>query len=229
MPTGNFGNILAGWFAAQMGLPVHSFLCASNDNHILTDFLTTGVYDRNRPFYLTGSPSMDILVSSNLERLLYCVTQDPGFVADCMQKLGQTGRYEVPAAVLDLIRADFTAGWCSDEASREEIARRWQDGYLMDTHTAVAARVLRDARGGGTPQRPCVIVSTASPYKFGATVLRALGEPVTEEGPALMDVLQAKTGVRAPGPLAALAGKPVRFDDWVEIPAMEGAVAAFLS
>ena len=229
VPTGNFGNILAGWFAAQMGLPVHSFLCASNDNHILTDFLTTGVYDRNRPFYLTGSPSMDILVSSNLERLLYCVTQDPGFVADCMRRLGETGRYEVPAAVLDLIRADFAAGWCSDEASREEIALRWREGYLMDTHTAVAARVLRDARGGGGAPRPCVIVSTASPFKFGATVLRALGEPVTEEGPALMDVLQAKTGVRAPAPLAALAGKPVRFNTWVEIPAMEGAVAAFLS
>ena len=229
VPTGNFGNILAGWFAKRMGLPVRRFLCASNDNNVLTDFLRTGVYDRNRPFYLTGSPSMDILVSSNLERLLFCVTRDEAFTADCMRRLSETGRYEVPADVMETIRADFEGGWCSDEASRQEIARRWADGYLMDTHTAVASRVLRDARAAGGSSRPCVIVSTASPYKFGGTVLDALGVVTSEEGPALMQELEAFTGVPAPAPLAALAGKAVRFADWVEIPDMEAAVSAFLA
>ena len=229
VPTGNFGNILAGWFAKKMGLPVGTFLCASNDNNVLTDFFATGVYDRNRPFYLTGSPSMDILVSSNLERLLYCVTEDAAFVAECMAKLASKGRYEVPAAVMDRIRADFRGGFCRDAESREEIARRFREGVLMDTHTAVASRVLRRFREENGTDRPCVIVSTASPFKFGATVLSALGVNTIEQGPALMSVLTEATGVPAPKPLAALAGKPVRFTDWVEIPAMKDAVSAFLA
>ncbi len=229
VPTGNFGNILAGWFAKKMGLPVGKFLCASNDNNVLTDFFETGVYDRNRPFYLTGSPSMDILVSSNLERLLYCVTEDAGFVADCMAKLSAEGRYEVPAAIMGRIRADFDGGFCRDAESREEIARTYKIGYLMDTHTAVASRVLRDRRERTGEVRPCVVVSTASPFKFGATVLDALGIPTAETGPALMDVLARATGVPAPKPLASLVGKPVRFTDWVEIPAMENAVSDFLA
>ncbi|MGM9614060.1 MAG: threonine synthase [Oscillospiraceae bacterium] len=228
VPTGNFGNILAGWIAKKMGLPVAKFICASNDNNVLTDFLNTGVYDRNRPFYLTGSPSMDILVSSNLERLLYCVTGDAALVAENMNKLSEEGRYAVDASVLDIIRADFVGGFCRDEQSREEIARRWKDGYLMDPHTAVASRVLEDYRAGTGDRTPCVIVSTASPFKFGGTVLDALGGVTGESGPALMEELTAFTGVSAPKPLAALAGKPVRFEDWVEIPDMEEAVAAFL-
>ena len=229
VPTGNFGNILAGWFAKRMGLPVRRFLCASNDNNVLTDFLNTGVYDRNRPFYLTGSPSMDILVSSNLERLLYCVTNDAPFVAGCMAKLSDTGRYEIPEEVKRLIGADFVGGFCTDAHSRGEIGRRWSEGYLMDTHTAVASRVLRDYRERTGSDVPCVIVSTASPYKFGGTVLEALGAVTNEQGPALMRELEAFTGVPAPGPLAALEGKPVRFSGWVEIPAMEEAVSAFLA
>ncbi len=229
VPTGNFGNILAGWFAKRMGLPVRRFLCASNDNNVLTDFFNTGVYDRNRPFYLTGSPSMDILVSSNLERLLYCVTGDAAFVADCMKKLSAEGRYEVPADVMAAIRADFDGGFAPDAASREEIGRRFREGYLMDTHTAVASRVLRDQRAAAGGSAPCVIVSTASPFKFGAAVLEAIGSPTDETGPALMDALTAATGVNAPAPLAALAGKPVRFERWVEIPDMENAVSAFLA
>lgn len=229
VPTGNFGNILAGWFAKKMGLPVHRFICASNDNNVLTDFLETGVYDRNRPFYLTGSPSMDILVSSNLERLLYCVTKDAGFVADCMAKLSETGRYEIPASAKETIGADFVGGFCTDACSREEIGCRWRDGYLMDTHTAVASRVLLDYRDRTGDTVPCVIVSTASPYKFGGTVLEALGVVTSEQGPALMRELESFTGVPAPKPLASLEGKPVRFDTWVEIPDMERAVSAFLS
>ncbi len=229
VPTGNFGNILAGWFAKSMGLPVKKFICASNDNNVLTDFLNTGVYDRNRPFYLTGSPSMDILVSSNLERLLYCVTRDPTLVAGYMRQLSETGRYEVTGEVLDRIRADFIGGFCRDADSREEIARRWRDGYLMDTHTAVASRVLEDQRRDTGRKVPCVIVSTASPFKFGGAVLDALGVKTGETGPALMDELTAATGVPAPKPLASLAGKPVRFDSWVEKADMEEVVSAFLS
>ena len=229
VPTGNFGNILAGWYAKKMGLPVRKFICASNDNNVLTDFLRTGVYDRNRPFYLTGSPSMDILVSSNLERLLYCVSGDAEKVAGYMSKLSKEGRYEADAAVMDEIRKDFVGGWCSDAASKEEIARLWKNGYLMDTHTAVASRVLCDVRADSGDDVACVIVSTASPFKFGGTVLDALGVETNEQGPKLMDELTAKTGVPAPKPLASLAGKPVRFESWVEISDMEKAVSAFLS
>ena len=229
VPTGNFGNILAGWFAKKMGLPVAKFICASNDNNVLTDFLNTGVYDRNRPFYLTGSPSMDILVSSNLERLLFCVTRDAELVAGYMGQLSGTGRYQVTEEVLDTIRADFVGGFAADVRSREEIARLWRaEGYLMDTHTAVAARVLDDYRERSGDETPCVIVSTASPFKFGGTVLDALGVVTDEQGPALMEELTAFTGVAAPKPLAALVGKPVRFTDWVEIGGMEKAVSDFL-
>ena len=229
VPTGNFGNILAGWFAKKMGLPVRKFICASNDNNVLTDFINTGVYDKNRPFYLTGSPSMDILVSSNLERLLYCVTRDASLVSGYMAKLATDGRYEVSPAVMDAIRADFVGGFSTDAESREEIARLWKEGYLMDTHTAVASRVLRNFREKTGESFPCVIVSTASPFKFGGAVLEAIGVKTDKNGPALMDELTAATGVPAPAPLAAVSKKPVRFDGWVELGGMEKAVSDFLS
>lgn len=229
VPTGNFGNILAGWYAKQMGLPVRKFICASNDNNILTDFLRTGVYDKNRPFYLTSSPSMDILVSSNLERLLYCVTKDAAYVASLMARLSSEGRYEVEESVLSAIQSEFVGGFCSDADSHEEIARLWERGYLMDTHTAVASRVLKSWREQEGEKVPCVIVSTASPFKFGGAVLDALGVVTGETGPALMEELTAFTGVAAPAPLASLAGKPIRFEEWVEVSDMEKAVGGFLS
>lgn len=229
VPTGNFGNILAGWYAKHMGLPVGRFLCASNDNNVLTDFINTGVYDKNRPFYLTSSPSMDILVSSNLERLLYCLTQDGEMVAGLMKKLSAEGRYEVPTSLRDVVQAEFVGGCCDDKSAHEEIARQWQQGYLMDTHTAVASRVLREDRAKTGETAPCVIVSTASPFKFGGAVLEALGVVTDETGPALMDELTAFTGVGAPAPLAGLAGKTVRFEEWVEVSVMKDAVAGFLS
>lgn len=230
VPTGNFGNILAGWYAKQMGLPVGRFLCASNDNNVLADFIETGIYDKNRPFHMTGSPSMDILVSSNLERLLYCVAGDAEAVAGYMKKLSEEGRYEVSADVLRAVQADFIGGWCSDAQSRQEIDRLWREGgYLIDTHTAVASRVLRDLRERTGESRPCVIVSTASPFKFGGAVLSALGVQTDEQGPKLMDELTKKTGVSAPKPLASLGGKTVRFSDRVRTEEMEDAVAAFLS
>ena len=229
VPTGNFGNILAGWYAKQMGLPVRKFICASNDNNVLTDFIRTGVYDRNRPFYLTSSPSMDILVSSNLERLLYCITGDAEKVAGYMAKLSSEGRYEVEKEILEAVRKEFVGGFCSDAESHEEIARLWEKGYLMDTHTAVASRVLEDVRREEGKRVPCVIVSTASPFKFGGAVLEALGVVTDETGPALMDELTAFTGVGAPAPLANLAGKPIRFENWVEVPEMLDAVGEFLA
>ena len=229
VPTGNFGNILAGWYAKRMGLPVGRFICASNENNVLTDFIETGVYDKNRPFYLTSSPSMDILVSSNLERLLYCVTGDGAKVADYMKKLAADGRYEIDGATLAAIQAEFTGGYCSDAQARQEIARLWEQGYLMDTHTAVASRVLADIRRREGTSSPCVIVSTASPFKFGGAVLEALGAVTSETGPALMEELAAFTGVGAPVSLTGLDGKPIRFDDWVAPDEMKAAVGAFLS
>lgn len=228
VPTGNFGNILAGWIAKQMGLPVAKLICASNENNVLTDFLKTGVYDRNRPFYLTGSPSMDILVSSNLERLLYCVTRDAEMVSEKMKELSETGRYAVDADVLERIQAEFIGGFCTDEQSRGEIARRWNGQYLMDTHTAVASCVLEHYRAETGDETPCVIVSTASPFKFSGTVLSALGVHSDSDGLQLMNDLTDATGIPAPKPLAALAEKKVRFTDWVEISGLRNAVADFL-
>ncbi len=230
VPTGNFGNILAGWFAKRMGLPVGRFICASNDNNVLTDFIRTGVYDKNRPFYQTGSPSMDILVSSNLERLLYCLTGDAAAVSGFMAQLSDAGRYDVGRDIRAAVQAEFYGGWCKNADSLKEIGKRWSEqGYLMDTHTAVASRVLADYRAETGSDAPCVIVSTASPYKFGGSVLEALGVRTAETGPALMELLAAETGIPAPAPLACLADKPVRFEKWVEVGDMEQAVAEFLA
>ena len=150
VPTGNFGNILAAYFAKQMGVPFGKLICASNKNNVLTDFLTTGVYDARRTFYKTSSPSMDILVSSNLERLLYHVTQDAAAVAGWMRELAEHGHYTVPAEVLSAIRETFACGCANDAQVREEIRARYEaDGYLCDTHTAVAFRVARQQAAGG--------------------------------------------------------------------------------
>ncbi len=230
VPTGNFGDILAGWYAKRMGLPVGRLICASNDNNVLTDFIATGVYDKNRPFHLTSSPSMDILVSSNLERLLYCLTGDPAAVRGFMENLNREGRYDVGPALREQIRAEFTGGFCRDADAKAEIGRLWREkGYLMDTHTAVASRVLADLRQREGVRRPTAVLSTASPFKFGGAVLEALGAVTSETGPELVEELAALTGVAAPKPLTGLGNKTVRFDGWVEKEAMERAVSDFLS
>ena len=230
VPTGNFGDILAGWYAKRMGLPVGRLVCASNDNNVLTDFIATGVYDKNRPFHLTSSPSMDILVSSNLERLLYCATCDAAQVRGYMEKLSGEGRYAVEASVLEQVQAEFTGGFCRDADAKVEIGRLWREkGYLMDTHTAVASRVLDDLRKKEGVRRPTVVVSTASPFKFGGAVLEALGVVTDETGPALVDELAAFTGLAVPKPLSGLGTKKVRFDRWVKKEDMEKAVSEFLS
>ncbi len=229
VPTGNFGDILAGWYAKRMGLPVGRLICASNENNVLADFIATGVYDKNRPFHVTCSPSMDILVSSNLERLLYCLTGDPAAVRGFMADLSGAGRYDVGAALGDKVRAEFAGGFCRDADAKAEIGRLWREkGYLADTHTAVASRVLADIRQREGVRRPTVVLSTASPFKFGAAVLEALGAVTSETGPELVDELAALTGLAAPGPLTGLGEKKVRFEAWVEKEDMEQAVSAFL-
>ena len=214
VPTGNFGDILAAYYAGKMGLPVRKLICASNANNVLTDFLTTGVYSRNREFYTTISPSMDILVSSNLERLLYDLTgRNAEQVADWMCRLNETGEYKVDDKTLEKIRGLFYAGFCSDEETRGEIESLFgQKGYLCDPHTGVAARVYAEYRRKTGDSTPTVIVSTASPYKFAAEVLKALKKevPCGDEFGAVRR-LSELTGEAVPAPIAALESKPVRF------------------
>ena len=219
VPTGNFGNILAAYIAKQMGLPVGKLVCASNQNNVLTDFFRQGgVYDRNRPFYTTDSPSMDILISSNLERLLFYVSgQNDALVAKMMAELNETGRYEVPAELRERIAADFDAGCCDDAETADTIHRTFErEGYLLDTHTAVAVKVYEDYRARTGDMTPVVIASTASPFKFCGPVAAALGKTVDTASVSQLSELSALTGVAAPAPLAALADKTPRFDRVVD-------------
>ena len=213
VPTGNFGNILACWYAGQMGLPVGKLICASNSNNVLTDFLATGTYDRNRPFHTTMSPSMDILVSSNLERLLFALSgQDDQAVAGYMKQLNETGKYTVSEAIQARLREDFYGGFCDEATTSQTIAQVWKDyGYLIDPHTAVAYHVMEDYRKATGDDRTTVFVSTASPFKFCDSVLGALGVSELAAGTAILDQLSQQTGVPVPAPLAALKDKTVRF------------------
>ena len=209
VPTGNFGDILAGYLAKQLGLPVGTLLCASNANNVLTDFITTGTYNRRRPLLKTTSPSMDILVSSNLERLLYLLSQDTALVASLMEQLNREGVYTVPESLLAAIQDQFWAGCCDDSRAEALMGQIWRDyGYLCDPHTAAgwAAALDYTAQTGDT--RPMVVLSTASPYKFPAAVLSALGLDTTGDGFDQMDRLQAATGIPIPKNLASLRGKP---------------------
>ena len=210
VPTGNFGDILAGYYAKRMGLPVGKLVCASNENNVLTDFLTTGTYTAKREFFKTTSPSMDILVSSNLERLLYHVTGSDAEVAGFMQQLAATGSYTVRPETLAAIQQTFSCGWSSEDEVAGEIRSRYEkDGYLCDTHTAVAFHVAAQKKRQGVPM---VVLSTASPFKFPRSVLSALGKAAPENDFEAMQQLEAATGHAAPASLAALRSKPERFD-----------------
>ena len=225
VPTGNFGNILAGWFARQMGLPVKRFVCASNANDVLTEFIRTGVYNKNRPFHLTISPSMDILVSSNLERLLYMLCGDRK-TGEFMAKLGNEGCYDVGETIRDEIGRQFYAACCDDDATRRRIARVWKEsGYLIDTHTAVAADAIDSYRAETGDRTPAVIVSTASPFKFAADVCVALG---AEAGADPLTALSEFCGIPTPGPLSGLESRPVRFDGITDKTEMRATVDSFL-
>ncbi|MBE6989326.1 MAG: threonine synthase [Ruminococcaceae bacterium] len=217
VPTGNFGNILAGYFARELGLPIGRLVCASNANNVLTDFLRTGCYDRNRPFYKTVSPSMDILVSSNLERLLYLLSGDTEAVRGWMAALRTTGTFQVPAALLGDLQSVFWPGCCGDEDTKcaiGEVYRR--HGYLCDTHTAVAWHVAQQYKAACPGHAPVVILSTASPYKFPAAVLEGLGADASGDEFAVIDRLHALTGVPVPGGLTGLADRPERHQDVID-------------
>ena len=218
VPTGNFGDILAGEFARRMGLPVAKLVCASNANNVLTDFINTGVYDRRREFYRTASPSMDILVSSNLERYLFMASGGNfELVARLMADLKEKGVYTAPDSLMAAMRNHFDAGCADDRAALDAIGRVWKDyGYLMDTHTAVGWAVLEDFKANRDNGYANILLSTASPYKFCRDVLSAISDEQPETGFAAMDRLNAVTGVPVPERLARLRDLPVRFRDCVD-------------
>ena len=230
VPTGNFGDILAGFYAKTMGLPVNRLICASNANNVLTDFIRTGTYDKNRPFYTTASPSMDILISSNLERLLYQFSGSDEEVRGYMEALAREGKYTVSDDLKEKIQESFAAGWCSDDQAAETIAKVFGcEGYLMDTHTAVAYEVLEEYREKTGDQTLSVVLSTASPYKFCASVLDALGVGEKKPGTEIIGQLEEKTRTTAPTPLKELAGKQVRFTQVTEKDGMKAVVLETLS
>lgn len=221
VPTGNFGDILAGYFAKLLGLPVGKLICASNANNVLTDFIRTGTYNRLRPLLKTTSPSMDILVSSNLERLLYLLSGDTVLVAELMAKLNQEGSYTVPDALLEKIQAEFTAYSCDDARAEEVMGRVYKDfGYLCDPHTASGWAAAEDYVKETGDNRAMVVLSTASPYKFPVAVLTAIGGDTSGTEFAQMDRLSAMTGVPVPRNLAGLLGKEEKHTGVIEKDAM---------
>ena len=211
VPTGNFGDILAGFLAKKLGLPVGKLICASNANNVLTDFIRTGTYNRLRPLLKTTSPSMDILVSSNLERLLYLLSGDTQLVASLMKQLNEQGSYTVPANLLYAIQEEFWAGCCDDAGAAQTIGRVFSEKhYLCDPHTAAGWAVAEDYVNQTGDTRPLVVLSTASPYKFPKAVLEAIGGDLTGDEFALMERLEKLSGMPIPKNLAGLRGKPER-------------------
>lgn len=231
VPTGNFGNILAGYYAKRMGLPVKRLICASNANNVLTDFIRTGVYDRNRLFYTTESPSMDILISSNLERLLFDLSgKNAELVADYMKQLSEKGTYKVTEGIMARLHDTFYGDFCTDSEARDALADIFaKEQYLMDTHTAVAAGVYRKYVRNTEDHTPTVIVSTASPYKFADAVLRAVtNDSVPDDDFARLDVLAECTDTVIPEPIRTLQSRPIRFDRVCEKNEMKDAVRDML-
>ena len=232
VPTGNFGNILAGYYAKHMGVPVNKLICASNANNVLTDFIKTGIYDRNRPFHTTISPSMDILISSNLERLLYHLSgSDDAQIREWFGSLSKTGRYEVTDEVKKAIADEFYAGCCDDEQTKGAIKEVFDEySYLMDTHTAVAYKVYEDYKKKTGDNTKTLIASTANPYKFGFAVYDALGgetEGVDEF--ELIGKLEKLTKTTCPKALSDTKNKPVRFTGSIKPEEMAEAVLEFIN
>ncbi len=228
VPTGNFGNIFAAYLAKRMGLPINRLICASNCNNILTDFLATGCYDRNRKFHLTMSPSMDILISSNLERLLY-FTAGPARTAAYMQQLAATGAYTVDADVKAAIDADFK-GYFADEAETAATIRDTMEryGYLVDTHTAVGLSAAKQYIAETGDQSPMIVASTASPFKFAADVYRSLTGKEAKTPLTALNELAAAGKAEIPYPLSGIGERTVRFTDVIEHTEMTDAVYHFL-
>ena len=208
VPTGNFGDILAGFLAKKLGLPVGKLICASNANNVLTDFIESGTYDRRRPLHKTISPSMDILVSSNLERLLYFLSGDTALVAGLMAQLNTQGFYTVPDNLKKAIGEEFWAGCCDDAKTRKTISKVWaEQHYLCDTHTAAGWAVAEDYVNQTGDTTPMVVLSTASAYKFPAAVLSSLEKSTETDEFKQMERLAQLTGVPIPGNLKGLQQK----------------------
>jgi len=212
VPTGNFGNIFAAYIARMMGLPIERLICASNANNVLTDFIASGCYDRRREFHKTMSPSMDILISSNLERLLY-VLGGSEMTKDLMRQLQENGVYTAPEALMEKLRSAFGGYCCSEEETAEVIRRSFEKRkYLCDPHTAVGLGCAEKYKAESGSERKIVVDSTASPFKFPADVCAALGKPVDSDDPAvLLKTLTEISGVEVPAPLLRTLTLPVRF------------------
>ena len=214
VPTGNFGDILAGYLAKKLGLPVGRLLCASNANNVLTDFIRTGTYDKRRPLLKTTSPSMDILVSSNLERLLYLMSGDTELVAELMHRLNTEGVYTVPETLLSEIQSQFWAGCCDDAGAKATMGKVFKTHhYLCDPHTAAGWAAAEEYIASTGDDRPMVVLSTASPYKFPAAVLDAIGGDLSGDEFDLMERLEAMSSMPVPANLSGLKGKTERHTD----------------
>ena len=230
VPTGNFGNILSAYYAKEMGIPIQKLICASNQNNVLTDFIHTGSYDRNRPFYNTISPSMDILISSNLERMLFELSgRNDRLVRDYMAQLAEYGSYRVDTSIRIKLKRIFSAGSCDDDQTRAMIARMWREKeYLIDPHTAVAFHVLEEYRAETGDDTVTVTVSTASPFKFCDSVLEALGVEERADGLEILDQLSDYTGVPVPMSLVRMKKRQRRFSGAVDKTAIKDCVLDFL-
>lgn len=224
VPTGNFGNVLAGYYAKLLGLPIRHLIVAANENKVLDDFLRTGIYDRNRSFHTTISPSMDILISSNLERMLYYMCgKDSEKIRGWMDELARMGRYQVDEETLQKIRNVFLSGHCDNAQTSLQIERVYRScGYVMDPHTAVGSYVLEQL----ALTEPCVLLSTASPYKFTRDVLKALQVEAAADDFVCMEQLSELTKTSIPQGLYALKSMEERFSDVIEVTDMEAYVCA---
>jgi len=219
VPTGNFGNILAAYYAKHMGVPIARLICASNINNVLTDFINTGIYDRNREFHATCSPSMDILISSNLERLLYILTGgDDSRIKKWFSELAETGKYEVSDDVKEILKSEFYGGFCDDSDTKKTIHDIYEKySYTCDTHTAVAVKVYQDYKNETGDTTRTIIASTASPYKFSASVLEAIENKKSSlDEYDMIDRLNQLSGLEVPESLAGLKTKERRFSDSIE-------------
>ena len=230
VPTGNFGNILAAWYAKQTGLPIARIICASNENNILTDFIDTGVYDTRREFILTSSPSMDILVSSNLERLLWHLSKgDSESICSLMKALDEDGIYKVSDEVRSALKEELYGGCAEMAASHAALAKLWhEEKYLIDTHTAVAYAVYLDYLAKTGDYTKTLIASTASPYKFAGSVADAIGVPPGTDEYRTIDELESETGLPVPESLRGLDEKPVLHDFVIDRTDIKNAVSESL-
>lgn len=230
VPTGNFGNILAAFYAKNMGLPIHKLICASNDNKVLYDFFATGTYDKNREFVLTSSPSMDILISSNLERLIYRIAgNDAEKTASLMAALGSGGKYEITPRMQEAL-SDFYGNYAGEKETAAAIKALYENcGYIIDTHTAVASAVYDKYRADTQDMTKTVIVSTASPYKFTRSVMEAMGEDGAMDDFALADALSLLSKVPVPAAVEEIRTAPVLHTKVCDKEEMKAVVKQFLA